>query len=38
MQELLVDHVDDRRVKIDKVDAIVDGTGRGDVLNDGTWC
>ena len=35
IQELPVDHVD---VKIYKEDAIVDGAGRGDILNDGTWC
>ena len=35
VQELLVDHVD---VKVDKIDAIVDGAGRGDVLNNRTWC
>ena len=35
LQELLVDHVE---VKIYKEDAVVDGTCRGDVLDDGTWC
>ena len=35
IQELSVDHVD---VKVNMIDAIVDGAGRGDVLNNGTWC
>ena len=30
-----VDHVD---VKVNKIDAIVDGAGRGDVLDYRTWC
>ena len=35
IQKLLVDHVD---VNVNKIDAIVDRAGRGDVLDYGTWC